>query len=74
MNPIDLLIVALGCGVLAWALTRYAPKAWPQTSLAAQPFVARHPMRASKRGDGLGEQRARPRRRLNASRRHLVAV
>ena len=36
MNPIDLLIVALGCGVLAWALTRYAPKAWPQTSLAAQ--------------------------------------
>jgi uncharacterized protein len=36
MNPIDLLIVALGCGVLAWALTRYAPKAWPQTGLAAQ--------------------------------------
>ena len=36
MNPIDLLIVALGCGVLAWALTRYTPKAWPQTSLAAQ--------------------------------------
>jgi uncharacterized protein len=36
MNPIDLLIVALGCGVLAWALTQYAPKAWPQTSLAAQ--------------------------------------
>src|ERR1700751_5893960 len=36
MNPIDLLIFALGCGVLAWALTRYAPKAWPQTGLAAQ--------------------------------------
>jgi membrane AbrB-like protein len=36
VNPIDLVIVALGCGVLAGALTRYAPKAWPQTSLAAQ--------------------------------------
>ena len=36
MNPIGLLIVALGCGVLGWALTRYAPKAWPQTGLAAQ--------------------------------------
>ncbi len=39
MNTIDLLIVAIGCGVLAWALTRYLPKAWPQTGLAAQGVV-----------------------------------
>ena len=36
MNTIDLLIVARGCRVLARALARYAPKAWPQTGLAAQ--------------------------------------
>jgi uncharacterized protein len=36
MNALDLLVVAIGCGVLAWGLTRYAPKAWPRTALAAQ--------------------------------------
>jgi membrane AbrB-like protein len=36
MNTIDLVIVALGCGVLAWAFARYAPKAVPQAGLAAQ--------------------------------------
>lgn len=36
MNPIDLLIVALGCGVVAWALARYAPTAVPGAALAAQ--------------------------------------
>jgi membrane AbrB-like protein len=36
MNPIDLVIVAVGCGVLARALTRYAPKAVPVAGLAAQ--------------------------------------
>jgi membrane AbrB-like protein len=39
MNPIELLIVALGCGAVAWPLTRYAPKAWPRTSLAAQGVI-----------------------------------
>src|SRR4051812_49825449 len=36
MNPIDLLIVGLGCGVVAWALSRYAPRALPGAGLAAQ--------------------------------------
>ena len=36
MNPIDLVLVALICGVLAWSLARYAPKAVPASSLAAQ--------------------------------------
>ncbi|WP_082929927.1 AbrB family transcriptional regulator [Mycobacterium sp. 1164966.3] len=36
MNPIDLLVVALGCGVFAWALARRAPLAMPAASLAAQ--------------------------------------
>ncbi|MDT5138570.1 MAG: uncharacterized protein QOD58_2832 [Mycobacterium sp.] len=36
MNPIDLLIVGLGCGVFAWALSRYAPSALPGAGLAAQ--------------------------------------
>ena len=36
MNPIDLLIVGLGCGVFAWALSRYAPTALPGAGLAAQ--------------------------------------
>jgi len=36
MNPIDLAIVALGCGVFAWALARYAPTAVPRGGLAAQ--------------------------------------
>src|ERR1700758_2335057 len=36
MNTIDLLIVARGCRVLARALARYAPKAWPHMGLAAQ--------------------------------------
>ncbi len=36
MNPIDLLIVALVCGVFARALTQYAPKAVPAAGLAVQ--------------------------------------
>ena len=36
MNTIDLVAVALICGVLAWSLARYAPKAVPASSLAAQ--------------------------------------
>ena len=36
MNTIDLAAVALICGVLAWSLARYAPKAVPVSSLAAQ--------------------------------------
>ncbi|MDT5349270.1 MAG: uncharacterized protein QOH91_2557 [Mycobacterium sp.] len=36
MNTIDLVIVGLGCGVFAWALARYAPKAVPGSGLAAQ--------------------------------------
>jgi uncharacterized protein len=36
MNPIDLVIVALGCGVFAWALTRCAATALPAAGLAAQ--------------------------------------
>ena len=36
MNTIDLVIVALGCGVFAWALARYAPIAVPGAGLAAQ--------------------------------------
>jgi uncharacterized protein len=36
MNPIDLVTVALGCGVFAWALARYAPTRVPAAGLAAQ--------------------------------------
>jgi uncharacterized protein len=36
MNPIELVLVALVCGVLAWSSARYAPKAVPVASLAAQ--------------------------------------
>lgn len=36
MNPIDLAVVALGCGVFAWALTRFAPTTMPTAGLAAQ--------------------------------------
>ncbi|OBF79999.1 hypothetical protein A5791_09580 [Mycobacterium sp. 852002-51163_SCH5372311] len=36
MNPIDLVIVAFGCGVFAWALSRRAPRAVPGAGLAAQ--------------------------------------
>ena len=36
MNPINLVLVALVCGVLAWSSARYAPKAVPVASLAAQ--------------------------------------
>lgn len=36
MNTIDLVIVALGCGVFARALARYAPIAVPGAGLAAQ--------------------------------------
>ena len=39
MNPIDLVIVALGCGVFARALTQYAPKAVPAAGLAAQGVI-----------------------------------
>lgn len=36
MNPIDLLVVAVACGAVAWALTRFAPTAMPKAGLAAQ--------------------------------------
>jgi uncharacterized protein len=36
MNTVDLLVVALGCGVLARALASYAPKMLPSVGLAAQ--------------------------------------
>lgn len=36
MNTIDLVIVALGCGVFARALAQYAPRAVPAAGLAAQ--------------------------------------
>jgi uncharacterized protein len=36
MNTMDLIIVALGCGVLARALASYAPKTLPTVGLAAQ--------------------------------------
>ena len=36
MNTIDLAIVAVACGVLIWALGRYAPKAVSGADLAAQ--------------------------------------
>jgi membrane AbrB-like protein len=39
MNALDLLVVAIGCGVFARGLTRYAPKAWPRTALAAQGVI-----------------------------------
>jgi membrane AbrB-like protein len=39
MNPLDLLIVGLGCGVIARALARYAPTGLPLAGLAAQGVI-----------------------------------
>jgi uncharacterized protein len=39
MNPIDLLVVAVGCGILARALMRYAPRAVPVAGRGAQGVV-----------------------------------
>lgn len=36
MNPMDLAMVALGCGLFSWLVARRAPKAMPTTALAAQ--------------------------------------
>ncbi len=36
MNPIDLLIVAVACGAVAWAVARHAPRAMPGLGLTAQ--------------------------------------
>ena len=36
MNTIDLVIAALSTGILAWGLSRYAPKAVPMAGLTAQ--------------------------------------
>ena len=39
MNPLDLLVVGLGCAVIARALARYAPKGLPLAGLAAQGVI-----------------------------------